>query len=107
MVKFFQKIVEDFTCENCGAEVKGNGYTNHCPKCLVSKHVDIFPGDRLEECQGLMDPVALEMKDGEYRITHRCRVCNYEKNNHTQAEDSSDAIYALAKKLADIESGRA
>lgn len=101
MVKYFQKIKEDFVCEACGAEVEGNGYTNHCPVCLVSKHVDIFPGDRLEECQGLMDPVALEMKGNRYRITHRCRKCDYEKINDTQEDDSSEAIYALAKKLAD------
>jgi rubrerythrin len=101
MVKYFQKIKEDFVCEACGAEVKGNGYTNHCPVCLVSKHVDIFPGDRLEECQGLMDPVALEAKGDAYRITHRCRTCSYEKINDTQKEDSMDAVYALAKKLAD------
>jgi rubrerythrin len=101
MVKYFQKIIEDFVCENCGHEVIGNGYTNHCPKCLVSKHVDIFPGDRLEECQGLMDPVALDTKDGQYRITHRCRVCGYEKINNTQTDDNSEALYALAKSLAD------
>lgn len=101
MVKQFQKIIEDFICEACGAEVRGNGYTNHCSECLVSKHVDIFPGDRLEECQGLMDPVALEMKGDRYRITHRCRECAYEKVNDTQEEDSSDALYALAKRLVD------
>lgn len=104
MVKQFQKIVEDFVCEACGREVEGSGYTNHCPVCLVSKHVDIFPGDRLEECQGLMDPVALEMKDGQYRITHKCRVCQYRKVNNTQSDDESGALYSLAKKLADKES---
>lgn len=101
MVKQFQKLVEDFVCEACDREVEGSGYTNHCPECLVSKHVDIFPGDRLEECQGLMDPVALEMKGSRYRITHHCRECGYEKVNDTQEEDSSEALYALAKKLAD------
>ena len=104
MVKQFQKIREDFVCEACGYEVSGTGYTNHCPRCLVSKHVDIFPGDRLEECQGLMDPIALETKDGQYRITHECRVCQYQKINNTQTDDESEALYALAKKLADKES---
>lgn len=106
MVKYFQKIKEDFVCEACGKEVIGNGYTNHCPSCLVSKHVDIFPGDRLDECQGLMDPVALDMKEGSYYLTHRCRTCGYEKNNKSQAEDSMDALYTLARTLADKESGR-
>ena len=39
----FKRKKENFVCENCGAEVKGDGFTNHCPKCLYSKHVDIFP----------------------------------------------------------------
>ena len=42
----FTRKVEDFTCEHCGREVHGNGYTNHCPHCLHSKHVDVNPGDR-------------------------------------------------------------
>jgi hypothetical protein len=40
---------QGFTCENCGASVAplSNGsYRNHCPACLLSKHVDILPGDR-------------------------------------------------------------
>ncbi|HCR42265.1 TPA: hypothetical protein DIV45_02815, partial [Patescibacteria group bacterium] len=38
--KNFIRTKEDFTCENCGHRVKGSGYTNHCPKCLYSQHVD-------------------------------------------------------------------
>ncbi|MFA6992594.1 MAG: RNHCP domain-containing protein, partial [Candidatus Gracilibacteria bacterium] len=41
MPKRFSRTIEDFVCEKCGAKVKGDGYTNHCPKCLWSKHVDI------------------------------------------------------------------
>ena len=101
MVKQFQRKKEDFVCEACGAKVAGTGYTNHCPACLMSKHVDIFPGDRLEECQGLMEPIALEQKGNGYRITHRCVRCGYEIKNNTSEEDSSEALYALAKTLAD------
>ncbi|MBR6751902.1 MAG: RNHCP domain-containing protein, partial [Alphaproteobacteria bacterium] len=46
-MKQFVKRVENFTCAHCGAEVFGNGYTNHCPKCLWSRHVDNNPGDRM------------------------------------------------------------
>ena len=53
-MKKFIKVKEDFVCEHCGAEVKGDGYTNHCPKCLWSKHVDVHPGDRAAECGGMM-----------------------------------------------------
>ena len=75
-VKKFQKRKEDFICENCGAKVKGTGYTNHCPNCLWSKHVDIFPGDRLEDCHGLMEPIAVEAKKGgKFVLVHKCVKC--------------------------------
>lgn len=45
-MKHFTKTVEDFICAHCGTHVRGNGYTNHCPECLWSKHVDNNPGDR-------------------------------------------------------------
>jgi hypothetical protein len=51
--KNFQRVIEDFECEHCGHLEEGNGYTNHCTSCLWSKHVDINPGDRAAECQGL------------------------------------------------------
>ena len=61
-MKRFSRRTEDFTCEHCGTKVKGNGYTNHCPQCLYSKHVDINPGDRLSDCGGLMEPIDIEQK---------------------------------------------
>ena len=92
----FKKTVEDFTCEHCGMFVKGGGYTNHCPECLWSKHVDIFPGDRAEACGGLMEPVALEGSSPDYRIIHRCIRCKVERRNNVQMGDNSEAIVALA-----------
>ena len=99
-MKQFQRTVEDFTCEHCGVDVKGDGYTNHCPSCLWSKHVDVNPGDRASSCGGLMKPVALERTGDEYVLTHRCVTCQHEKRNRTSKEDSSDALVALAAKLA-------
>ena len=60
----FTKNKEDFICAVCGTEVKGNGYTNHCPNCLSSLHVDINPGDRACACKGIMLAVELEHKNG-------------------------------------------
>ena len=56
-MKRFNMINEDFICENCGAKVSKSDYTarDHCPLCLYSKHVDINPGDRANNCKGLMD----------------------------------------------------
>ena len=31
---------EPYICGNCGIEIMGGRYNNHCPKCLWSKHLD-------------------------------------------------------------------
>jgi len=85
--KRFQRKIEDFTCEYCGIAVAGDGYTNHCPECLWSKHVDVNPGDRAALCGGMMEPIDLETKSGEHVITHRCIKCKYEKRNKASEED--------------------
>ncbi|MDP1743689.1 MAG: RNHCP domain-containing protein [Candidatus Amesbacteria bacterium] len=90
--KKFQKKVEDFWCQNCGADVVGNGYTNHCPKCLYSKHVDINPGDRLNSCQGMMKPINIETKDGGFVVIHKCERCGEEKRNKTSSLDSLSIV---------------
>ncbi|HLL91284.1 MAG TPA: RNHCP domain-containing protein, partial [Tepidisphaeraceae bacterium] len=64
----FTRQVEDFTCGHCGRSVRGNGYTNHCPGCLWSRHVDVNPGDRAAACGGLMEPVAVASTRHRYTI---------------------------------------
>lgn len=96
-VRKFQKRKEDFVCENCGENVRGNGYTNHCPRCLWSKHVDIFPGDRLENCNGLMQPVTLQKKGKDYVITHKCIKCGYSSRVRTDKDDNFDTLIKISK----------
>jgi len=96
----FIKNTEDFVCENCGTEVHGNGYTNHCPQCLYSKHVDNDPGDRANPCHGLMVPVRIEGTADAYRIVHRCVKCSFEKRNDVAAEDSMEAVVQIARNGA-------
>lgn len=92
----FQRTREDFTCEHCGETVRGDGYTNHCPACLYSKHVDVNPGDRAESCGGLMQPIAVEQKKGEYRLLHRCTRCGAERWNRAARGDSFELILQIA-----------
>jgi hypothetical protein len=99
--KKFRRTIEDFLCEHCGAFVKGDGYTDHCPKCLWSKHVDINPGDRAAICQGLMEPISLEGSSPSYRVVNRCIICGYIKRNDTSGNDDPKALIALAGKSAD------
>jgi ribosomal protein L32 len=78
--------------------VQGNGYTNHCPNCLWSRHVDVNPGDRACACGGAMPPVSVESKGGEYIITHRCEVCGFERRNRSVAGDNFEALLDLARR---------
>jgi hypothetical protein len=96
MDKKFQRKIEDFVCENCGAKVKGNGYTNHCPVCLCSKHVDINPGDRAATCLGLMKPIDIELKKGEYIVIQQCEKCKHLRKNKVTAEDNMGKVAEIS-----------
>ncbi len=92
----FKRMQEDFVCGHCGVSVHGTGYTNHCPKCLWSKHVDNSPGDRANSCGGLMEPIRIEGSTPRYTIVHRCMICRVQKNIRVDALDDMGAIIELA-----------
>ena len=95
-MKQFVKRVENFTCAHCGADVVGNGYTNHCPKCLWSRHVDDNPGDRKSTCGGMMEPIsAISVRDG-YIITHKCERCGKTIRQHASPDDDIDEIIKIS-----------
>lgn len=97
-MKKFTKTVENFTCAHCGTVVFGNGYTNHCPQCLWSRHVDNNPGDRASDCGGMMEPVsAIPDKNG-FIIIHKCTKCGKTIRQHTSDNDDMDAIIQLTTK---------
>lgn len=87
MSEEFTRTIEDFTCAHCGARVQGDGYTNHCPHCLWSRHVDVDPGDRAADCGGMMAPVQLLYEEDEFRLRHRCVRCGHERSNRAAAAD--------------------
>lgn len=103
MTRKFQRMIEDFTCANCKAQVSGNGYTNHCPECLYSKHVDINPGDRANDCGGMLVPVGLEQKGNTWHVRHKCKTCGEERRCKTLPADMA-AVLKLAKQLAEQKS---
>ena len=104
--KNFLKVKEDFVCEHCDAKIKGTGYTNHCPSCLWSKHVDLkTPGDRLNPCQGLMKPIGIEQKKGQWRIITKCLKCGKIHINKTNPEDNKEEIRKLSTKTEPHHSG--
>ena len=99
-MKKFNMIDEEFICENCGKKIEKLNYTarDHCNKCLYSKHVDINPGDRLNECQGLLVPIDIEKFKDTYKIIYRCEKCNMLHKNVVAKDDNFDAILELMQK---------
>ncbi len=98
-MKTFQKNKENFICDNCKFRVYGDGYTNHCPKCLHSKHVDINPGDRMADCGGLMEVIRIEKSGEDYVLVHKCKICEHKKKNKTAPDDDFDRIIELSSAL--------
>jgi rubrerythrin len=86
-------------CEKCGTFVKGNGYTDHCPKCLWSKHADVYPGDRKSTCKGLMEPVGVDIKHNVYILIYRCTKCGYMTKCKAAPEDDFEEILKLVNKV--------
>lgn len=95
----FVEIDESFVCENCGKIVEPLGYScrNHCPSCLYSKHVDINPGDRAEECHGLLEPIGIEMNSKKgYVIVYKCKKCGAIRKNIAARDDDMKLIIKLS-----------
>lgn len=97
----FTKIDEEFICENCGKKVSRLGYTcrNHCPYCLHSKHLDIYPGDRAETCHGILEPIDLEINSKKgYIIIFKCKKCGVIRKNKVAEDDDMEKIIELSAK---------
>lgn len=96
-MKRFHMVDEDFICENCNKEVKALNYTarDHCPYCLYSKHVDINPGDRKNNCKGLLRPIGIEKFKDTYKILYQCKKCRQQHKNIIAKDDNMDKIIEL------------
>jgi hypothetical protein len=103
-----------FKCISCKSWISsardesGVNHRNHCPLCLVSRHVDLQKaGDRLSVCCSRMLPIGLTFKHtfkryanerrGELMIIHRCAGCGKINLNRIAADDNPDLLYALGK----------
>ena len=97
-LKKFNMIDEDFVCEHCHKEVKKLKVSarDHCPFCLYSKHVDINPGDRANDCKGLLVPIDIEKYKNTYKIIYKCSKCNQFHKNIIAFDDNMDNIISLS-----------
>lgn len=97
-MKRFNMIDESFVCEHCNKQVKSAKYTarDHCPYCLYSKHVDILPGDRSNDCCGLLKPIGIEKFKNTFKIIYKCEKCHKEHKNIICNDDNMDLIINLS-----------
>ena len=97
MKKFTMKD-ESFICNNCNKQVEKLNYTarDHCPYCLYSKHVDINPGDRQNNCHGMLKPISIEKYKNTYKIIYKCTKCNQIHKNIMAKDYNFDQIIKLA-----------
>lgn len=100
----FVKNDESFICVNCNKEVPKLHYTSrdHCNSCLFSLHVDIFPGDRSNDCKGKLVPINVEetSKKGKV-IVYKCSKCGQEVRNIVAEDDDKNKIYEIVKKYSE------
>lgn len=98
-MKNFIRKTESFVCGNCGEGVVGDGYTDHCPRCLWGKHVDgEIPGDRASECRALMKPIESTYLSGEFKIHYKCTKCRHEFWVKAAEGDSRELLMELMIK---------
>lgn len=93
-------IDEEFECINCGKLVSKLEYSarDHCPYCLYSIHIDINPGDRANDCKGLLKPIDIEKFKDTYKIIYKCEKCNELHKNIIANDDDMDKIIELTVK---------
>lgn len=99
MDKQFKKNDNGFICTVCGANVLPLKYSSrdHCNKCLCSIHVDIFPGDRANDCCGVLEPIEVIYKSDKYDIVYRCQKCHKTHNNKMAKDDNFNKVLEIMR----------
>ena len=99
-MKKFLKNNESFTCLNCGLLVSKHPTSSrdHCNFCLYGLHVDINPGDRLNKCRGLLEPIGLKISNGKTQIVYNCRECQAKVYCISAKDDDKDFLLELSRK---------
>jgi DNA-directed RNA polymerase subunit RPC12/RpoP len=94
----FAMIDEGFICKACGKTVEALGYTarNHCPYCLHSIHLDIYPGDRSCACKGILIPIGIDKNKKGLQIAFKCSICGILRKNIVASDDNTDIIIQLS-----------
>ncbi len=100
-MKMFTKNDEGFVCINCGKIVEPLKYSSrdHCPYCLCSLHIDNMPGDRANECKGILRPIDLEYSQNKgFVLIYRCEKCHMLHKNKVADDDNKAMITKVSNK---------
>ena len=100
-MKTFEKNDNEFVCVVCGKLVPKLKYSSrdHCTNCLCSLHVDKFPGDRTNDCKGILVPIDVTQNSKKgYIITYRCNKCGMLHNNRSAEDDKFSTILKVMNK---------
>ena len=93
--KRFTKNDKGFICKNCAELIEPLKYSsrNHCPRCLHSLHLDIMPGDRLNDCGGILEPFLTQpdSKKG-WIINFKCKRCGKIIKNKAAKDDNNNLL---------------
>ena len=94
-------IDEPFVCEVCHRKVEPLKVSarDHCPYCLCSKHVDINPGDRQNDCKGILKPISVDKYKDTYKIVYKCQKCNQLHRNIVAVDDDFDRLLEVMKNV--------
>lgn len=94
----FTKNNESFVCAACGRFVRPHPSSSrdHCNYCLAGLHADLNPGDRLNPCGGVLQPIGIQMKSGKTQIVYRCETCGEQVFNVVAPDDNTALLAELA-----------
>ena len=104
-MKTFTSLDEGFVCKVCGTVVPPLKYSSrdHCTNCLCSLHVDNNPGDRENECHGVLVPVEVQLSSKKgYVINYKCSKCGQRHNNKAAADDNFKTLLSVMNMTYDV-----
>ena len=81
-----------------GHQYGGRNHDDCATMLLDVQHVDVVPGDRASDCQGILDPIGAQQRSGAWVIRYRCRSCGHLQNNRAHPDDDA-ALLAKASAL--------
>lgn len=100
-MKHFIKNNVSFICVRCGYNVHEHPTSSrdHCTECLYGLHVDINPGDRLNQCKGLLKPIGLRLSSKKQQVVYKCLKCGQKVFCLLAPDDNTEVVTKLSGEV--------